>query len=187
MLALSWRLHDESAAKPRVVPTGNECGVDVANSDDGSRDDRIVDDQSLSSHERQSLLPNYNGDIHVSRKGQDQTGSPTCAGISNVTEAEEIWGELEDGASTFVPPSALQLRSPITTIESVHSDGNGGIGNSAASLRAKKGNVRVEQRKLSMPSPHLTGPESSARSKLKDQRSQESPAGWWRWQWWRRR
>jgi len=184
---LSWRLHDEPAAKPPVVQTGFGCGMDVPNHDDGSLDDRLVDDGPLASHERQSLLRHSNKDMRTLCKGQDGTGSATCARTPDVTETEEIWGELEDDAKAFVPPSALRLASPISTFEGGESDSNGGSRDSAAISRAKRAHIRGKRRRLSMLSPHLTEPQSSGRSKLKSQRSQDPPVRWWRWQWWRRR
>lgn len=184
---MSWRLHDEPAAKPSVIQTGFERGMDVVNGDDGSLDDRLVDDEPLASHERQSLLRQSNADMRILRNGRDGAGSATCARTPDVTEAEEIWGELEDDADAFVQPSALPLTSPVSTFDSGDFDGNGGFRDSASIPRAKRANIRVKRRSLSMLSPRLRGPESSDRSKLKSQRSQDPPVGWWRWRWWRRR
>lgn len=183
---MSWRLHDEPTAKSPVVQTGFGRGTNVANGDDGSLDDRAVDIGSLASHERQSLLRHSHGDAHTLRKGQNETGSATCIRTPNLTEAE-IWAELEDDPNAFIPPSALQLASPISTFEEGHSGGNGGFRDSEAISRAKRGSIHVKQRMWSMSSPRLTGPESAGRSKLTSQRSQDPPVSWWRWQWWRRR
>lgn len=184
---MSWRLHDEPTAQPPVVQTGFGCGRGMANGDDGLLDDHVVDDESLASHERQSLLRHANDDVRNIRKGQDETGSATCKRTPVLTEAEEIWEELEDDANAFVPPSALQHSSPISTFEEGHSGGNSRIRDSAVISRAKRGSINVKQRRWSVQSPRLTGPESASRSKLTSQRSQDPPLVWWRWQWWRRR
>lgn len=184
---MSWRLHDESAAKSPVVQRAFGRGMDMANSDDGSLDDRLEDSESVASHERQSLLRHSTGDMRTHCKGQDKNGSMTRARTLNVTEAEEIWGELEDDASVFVPPSAVGHASPVSTLGRVQSDGDAGVRNSTTMPRAESGRIRVQNKRVSMPAPHRTEPESSSRSERRDPRSQEPLMGWWRWQWWRQR
>lgn len=161
--------------------------MNMAPNDDGSLDEPLVDSESVASHERQSLLRRSTGESRVHSKGQDKTGSTTRAGILDVTEAEEIWGELQDDASVFLPPSAGGHASPTKTFGRVYSDGEDGTRDSTALARSKRGRIRAEQRRGSMPAPYRTEPESSSRPKLRDPRSQKPLMNWWRWQWWRRR
>lgn len=173
--------------KPPVAQTVLGRAMNTAPNDAGSLDEPLVDSESVASHERQSLLRHSTGDSRILSQGQDKTGSTTRAGIRDVTEAEEIWGELEDDAGVFLPPSAVGHASPTKMFGGVYSDGEGGIRDSTALARSKRGRIRAEQRRGSMPAPYRTEPESSSRPKFRDSRSQKPPMNWWRWQWWRRR
>ena len=140
----------------------------------------------MASHERQGLLRHSIGDMRT-RKVQGERGSTGRARKLDITEAEEIWGELEDGAGIFVPPSAVGHDSPGGTIEREYSGGNGGLRDSTTMSRVKSEGIRIGERRTSMPRPHRPEPGSSRRSKLPNLRMQKPSIGWWTWQWWRRR
>ena len=158
--------------------------MDVPYSDDDSVDDYLLDNEFVASYERQSLLCHSTGDIRTLCKGQEVTRSTARANTLDLTETEEIWGELEDDASVFVPPSAVKHASPVSTIRRVHSGGDGGFRDRTAMSRGEREEVRVESSRGPMPASQRMEPTSPSRFKFW---AQEPLVGWWRWQWWRRR
>lgn len=155
--------------------------------DDNAQDGHLVDEESaLASHERHSLLRQGNGDPRILTERHSDILRSMCSRTRGMVEADEIWGELEDGATVFVPPLSNGRSSATGMPGKVHLNEDDGAHEATALLRAKTGRSYMERRRMSAPLPQLAVWRSPKRSKTSDSRVQKAPVGWRKWQWWKR-
>lgn len=151
--------------------------------DQSSQDSHMVDEESTPvSDEQQSLLHDGNGDVRIDKGDPHVRRSETQC----VAEAEEIWGELEDDAAVFLPPSRHHRAYTTNASGKAYWDEDINGDETTALLRAKTGRSHISRRRMSAPIPPLAVPRMPSRSVASASRSQEALMGRWTWHWWRR-
>ena len=190
MLALSWRLHDDPAAIPPVVQTsfGSDDGIvndyTERNDDNVYGSNRLDEESGSACLERQSPLRHSTADVNTLNERQNESCSVTRSGTPVLSEAQEIWGELEDDTTAFVSPSS-EWDSNSTTV-AIHSEVDGGVRETMSLLPAKTGRIAQHRRKGFTTLPQSTERSSLNRPKADIARRREPHVGWWKWLWWKR-
>ena len=192
VLALSWRLNNEPAAQSPVAQSALAPGLGfVDNIGEEGEDDagELTDEEGVINTDRQSLLGSgppltpttkYDTVLSVTR-GVRRRG---------MTEADEIWGELEDSTTIFPSPLSLsRRRSSVGTLPSMATrrDTEEGLGERSGLLRSSSGWSRRDRRRRSSHFPGFGTLSSPKTSRHRPSRSQDAVGGWWKMKWWKRR
>ncbi len=181
VLALSWRLSDDQT-QPAVAQSALAPGLGfVEDTDNEDYSDSVTaDEEAAISSEHQALL---NGDpMTPTTKSNTVLGATRHVRKSiRLTEADEIWGELEDDntkspsqsrpprASTAPPPPALESSEP---------------DEHTSLLRSNTGRRR---RRRSTGFPGFTARPSPRGPKRRHTQSQDAVGGFWKMKWWGKR
>jgi drug/metabolite transporter (DMT)-like permease len=182
VLALSWRLSDEQT-QPAVTQSALAPGLGfVEDTDNEESDSYNADEEAAIGAEHQALL---NGEPMTPTTKLDTIIGATrnIRKTVRLTEADEIWGELQDDDAKSPPPRAASRRAsahfPTSTTES------GSEPNEHTSLlRSNSLGRRRRRRSTGFPG-FMARPEP--RSKSSKRRSQEAVGGFWKMRWWKNR
>lgn len=174
VLALSWRLHDDTIPPAKSKAAGALTpGLGVEESLLASPDD----DNDITSSTNISSSP-------VRRKTDNDKILSIARRRQALSEAEEIWGELQDEDAIRASLRSTGVRS--ATILEEGTDGSGGRPTERTSLLSK-----APGRRKSGPSRRVTSygfPKVTSARSLSRQRSlaQGATGGWWKMRWWKR-
>ncbi|KAI9716806.1 MAG: hypothetical protein M1812_005146 [Candelaria pacifica] len=202
VLALSWRLNNDPTTQPGVPSTPLAPGmgfVDETDSEDDDDDDTrsgytsttIDDEEALQdTPERHPLLSPLNGDT-TSRVMTPTTKDNTILNVSKsrrqgMTEAAEIWGELEDAkptykestrrTSTMSLPSRLR-RETITNQEDGPNESTGLLRSGTSRSIGRGFGTTTSRRRSSL----------RRVSRRNSERRKDALGGWWKMKWWKNR
>ncbi|KAI9697397.1 MAG: hypothetical protein M1836_004675 [Candelina mexicana] len=199
VLALSWRLNNDPTTQPGVPSTPLAPGMGFVDDTDSEASDddtqsgytstTIDDEEALrETPEHQPLLSSTNGDA-ASRVMTPTTKDNTILNVTKsrrkgMTEAAEIWGELEDDKPTYKEGGAR--RSSTMSLPSRFRKGSisqeDGPTESTSLLRS--GTSRSHGRSFGSGRRRR----SSARTPRRNTAgSQDALGGWWKMRWWKRR
>ncbi|KAH0543181.1 hypothetical protein FGG08_002442 [Glutinoglossum americanum] len=187
VLALSWRLGGEPTPTP-VAQSALAPGMGFV--DDTSEDDEDGDyksDEEIAiGGERQALLQ---GDTLTPTTKYDKLLSATRLQRRGMTEADEIWGELEDDATRY--PSSLPRRSAsgISTTSRLRRSEGDATHETTSLLRSVTSRSNRSRHKR-LGSSHFRRPsreQSPQTGAPKDTKPQSALGGWWRMEWWKGR
>ena len=174
VFALSWRLNDSEATPTPVGQGALAPGL-------GFVDETTEEEEPMSSMTDEETFG-------VEPSGGASPPSPilvaTAARRRGMTEAAEIWGELEDagGASRFSSP-AQRRRSSLPASSSLHGLNGDQPSETTALLRSSTGRSQRDRRRRS----GLFARRESGSSRGKGAGSQDTLGGWWPLRWWKRR
>lgn len=188
VLALSWRLSDEQT-QPAVAQSALAPGLGFVEDTDNEEysDSYTADEEAAISAENQALL---NGEPMTPTTKLDTVLGATRAMRKSVrlTEADEIWGELQDDDAKTSPKQlrrastlgAMGLGAPAT------SQGEGGDeepDENTALLRLSAFSRRRRRRSTGFPG--FTARPSPRSSKRRSTSSQGALGGLWKMRWWK--
>ncbi|RDW92446.1 hypothetical protein BP5796_01840 [Coleophoma crateriformis] len=183
VLALSWRLSDEQT-QPTVAQSALAPGLGFVEDTDNEEysDELGLDEEAAIGIQHQRLLSGE--PMTPTTKLDTVLGATRNVRKSvRVTEADEIWGELEDNDDAKVAPSAARRTSTslVRTSEDALPDETTALLRSNTSLTRRRRSSRRStgfQGFKARPSPRGTKHRSTS--------SQDSTGGFWKLGWWRR-
>ena len=185
VLALSWRLSDEQS-QPSVAQSALAPGLGLVEDTDNedSSDSYQADEEADIGQEHQALL---NGEPMTPKTKQDTVLGATrnVRKIVRLTEADEIWGELQDDDAK-TSPSRLVQRRPSTSTSQDQPEGFPAVAEpdeSTALLRSITSAKRRRRRSTGFPG-FTARPERRASGKHK---SRDAASGFWKLKWWKQR
>jgi magnesium transporter len=187
VLALSWRLSGEPTQTP-VAQSALAPGmgfVDDTSEDDGDGNYRS-DEEIAIGGERQALLQ---GDALTPTTKYDRLLSATRLQRRGMTEADEIWGELEDDATRYPGPLPRRSISGISTVSRLRRSDDDATHETTSELRPVTSRSNRSRRKRPGSS-HFRKPSEEQSPQIgtpKVTKSQSALGGWWRMEWWKRR
>ncbi|KAH0563046.1 hypothetical protein GP486_002392 [Trichoglossum hirsutum] len=187
VLALSWRLSGEPT-QPPVAPSALVPGmgfVDEASEDDedidyGSDEERGIGGEGEALLQKDALTPTTKYDKLLSATRLQRRG---------MTEADEIWGELEDNAARYPAPLPRRSISGISTLSRPRRNEDDPPHETTSLLRSVTGRSSRSRRKR-IGSLHVRRPSEEQppqRGSPKDTKPQSALGGWWRMEWWKGR
>ncbi|MCJ1484515.1 hypothetical protein MMC06_004686 [Schaereria dolodes] len=202
VLALSWRLNNDPVTRPAVVQTPLTSGMSSAPEDSDSEAETTF--QTTPHGDEESLTldhsPLLNGNGKGSGKHRDwHTPTPTTKDNDllsvtrnrrkGMTEADEIWGELEDETPELLSPFSRRRSSARSTPSRLRSSGTlDGVGepNEGTALLARSGTGRSYRdtrwwRSVPEGDPRAWRKGSQAQGQGQ---TQEALGGWWKMRWW---
>jgi len=176
VLALSWRLNDEQT-QPSVSQSALAPGlgfVEDTDNEDNEYDPELADEEAAIGAEHQALL---NGEPMTPTTKLDTVLGATRNVRKSVwmTEAAEIWGELEDDESK---PSPTRPRRQT----SGNHEGQEAMPNETTSLLRSNSGRRRRRRSTGFHG--FKARPTSRNSKRKSVESQEAVGGFWKLRWW---
>lgn len=175
VLALSWRLSDEQT-QPAVTQSALAPGLGFVEDTDNdeSSDSLTADEEAALSDQHEALL---NGEPMTPTTKLDTVLGATrhVRKTVRLTEADEIWGELQDDDTKAVSPSHSRVSLPAAVREDEEPD------ESTALLRSNT--LTRKRRRRSTGFPGFI-PRPSPRHSRK--RSQSALGGFWKMKWWKR-
>jgi hypothetical protein len=183
VLALSWRLSDEQT-QPAVTQSALTPGLGFVEDTDNEEysDSYAADEESTVNQEHLALL---NGEPMTPTTKLDTVLGATrhVRKTIRLTEADEIWGELEDDDAKTSPSRPLLHRPATVGDPSTEPD------ESTSLLRSSSLSRRRRRRPTGFPGfTARPEPRSSSKSRSGKRRSmQDATGGFWKMHWWRRR
>ena len=165
VLALSWQLHDESNA-PTSTGSALTPGIGYLDTDseDSEDNDEYHDDESIPN------TPIRN------RMEANRILSTTLQQRRKLSQAEEIWGQLQDDDDPT--PLASGYAHDIIEEDAAADESTG--------LLRKHPARRKTQKRSSYGFPPNSGGPSSPQQRRSSTRTQQGPTGgWWKMKWWR--
>ncbi|KAI9786449.1 MAG: hypothetical protein M1839_006909 [Geoglossum umbratile] len=185
VLALSWRLSGEPTQTP-VSQSALVPGMGFV--DDTSEDDEDgyyrSDEEIGVSGERQPLLQ---GDALSPTTKHDKLLNATWLQRHGMTEADEIWGELEDDATRYSAPLPRRSTSGLSTTSRLRRSEDDVTHENTSLLRSTHGNRNRRKRLGSSHFRKTSGGQTPQASPSKDVKPQSALGGWWRLEWWKGR
>ncbi len=179
VLALSWRLSDEQSP-PVVTQSALTPGLGfVEDTDNEESIDSFADEESAVGAEHEALLngePMTPTTKHNTVLGATRNVRKTV----RLSEADEIWGELEDDNTKSVSPRLPGLRYASTAPVSNGTDNEPNENTSL--LRSNTMNRRRRRRSTGFPG-FMARP-SPRGSKRRSTLSQDALGGFWKMRWW---
>lgn len=132
----------------------------------------VDQDVGIPSNERDYLLRESAGQTRTLGGQADASYGTSSPGRWRLSEADEIWDELEDGGiATSQPPTTARSRTPHDTTP----------------LLVPKSRQSYMDRRKSFPPPRPpTERRMVQRSKSSGPQTQEASTRWWKWRWWTR-
>ena len=201
VLALSWRLNNDSATRPSVSQNTLTPGMgfvddDIDSEAEGNSLKSHADEEANLANGKKSPLHNHQNphrisspyDPHTPTTRSNEMLSITRLRRKGITESEEIWEELEDDALAELSPFSRRRSSvrsaPSSRILSQENPLDQSVNESTA-LLARSGTGRsYRDRKRRRSTPVLEPQEREIRKRSVS--SQETFGGWWMTkQWWR--
>jgi hypothetical protein len=186
VLALSWRLSDEQT-QPAVAHSALAPGLGFVEDTDNEdfSDSYNVDEEAAIGQEHQALL---NGEpMTPTTKLNTVLGATrNVRKTVRLTEADEIWGELQDDDAK-TSPSRLVQRRPSSSLSQDQRDGGPAVAEpdeNTSLLRSSTLQKRRRRRSTGFPG-FTARPEP--RNKSSKRKSQDATGGFWRMKWWRHR
>jgi magnesium transporter len=184
VLALSWRLSDEQT-QPAVAQSALTPGLGLVEDTDNEEYDDIStpDEEAAISIENERLL---NGEPMTPTTKLDTVLGATRKVRKPVrlTEADEIWGELDDDAKVS-PPRPLRRSSTVRTQQGLTQGTEPpDTPNEATSLLRSRSFRRRRRRSTGFPG-FMARP-SPRSPKLRGNESQDAFGGFWNMKWWQR-
>jgi hypothetical protein len=186
VLALSWRLSDEQT-QPAVAQSALAPGLGLVEDTDNEEysDSYTADEESAIRAEHQALL---SGEPMTPTTKIDTVLGATrrVRKSERFTEADEIWGELQDHDAKVASPSPRSSRRaslamlPLPAVQ----DGNEEPDETTALLRSSTFSRRRRRRSTGFPG--FTARPSPRGSKRKSSGSQGALGGFWKMSWWKR-
>jgi drug/metabolite transporter (DMT)-like permease len=184
VLALSWRLSDEQS-QPAVAQSALTPGLGFVEDTDNEEysDSFNADEEAAITSENQALL---NGEPMTPTTKIDTVLGATrpLRKTVRLTEADEIWGELEDSDTKSVTPSPRPLRRVSTTLPPP-ALGDGEPDESTSLLRSSTGLSTRRKRRRSTGFPGFIPRPSPRSSKRRNTQTQDALGGFWKMRWWR--
>jgi hypothetical protein len=184
VLALSWRLSDEQT-QPAVAQSALAPGLGFVEDTDNEEysDSFNADEEAAITSENQALL---NGEPMTPTTKIDTVLGATrpLRKTVRLTEADEIWGELEDSDTKPVTPSPRPLRHASTTLPPP-AFGDGEPNESTSLLRSSTGLSTRRKRRRSTGFPGFIPRPSPRSSKRRNTKTQDALGGFWKMRWWR--
>lgn len=188
VLALSWRLSDEQT-QPSVAQSALAPGLGFVEDTDNEEysDSYTADEEAAISAENQALL---NGEPMTPTTKLDTVLGATrhVRKTVRLTEADEIWGELQDDDAKTSPSRPLRRASTIAAMglgQPAVSEGEGrdeAPDENTALLRS--GSFQRRRRRRSTGFPGFTARPSPRGSKRRSTSSQGALGGLWKMRWW---
>lgn len=195
VLALSWRLSNDTSTRPPFPQPPLTPGMDFVDDSDSN-----PPTPASNSYEEAGLTPPTHKRT-TSLNGSYSQHTPTSNRKPAITESDEIWEDLEDDAVSPLPPfqprrssarstpSSRDTNNPRTPSAGTISEGPP---NESTSLLGRTGTGRSyrdkRRRRSSAPRLDLGGGGSNmqARRRMSPQRvQQEATGGWWKMKWWK--
>jgi hypothetical protein len=184
VLALSWRLSDEQT-QPAVTQSALAPGLGLVEDTDNDEysDSLGADEEAAMGAQHQALL---NGEPMTPKTKMDTVLGATrnVRKPVRLTEADEIWGELEDdntkSPSPSRPPRSASTNLPAGAIRS--GDGDGDIPDETTTL-LRRDTLSRKRRRRSTGFPGFTARPIRRRTT----HSQDATGGFWKMRWWNRR
>ena len=183
VLALSWRLSDEQS-QPAVAQSALAPGLGFIEDTDNEEysDDLNADEEATIGREHQLLLDGA--------PMTPTTKSDTILGATHsvrktvrLTEADEIWGELEDDSAKAVSPIRTPRRAASTMLPPTITDNEPDEHTSL--LRS---NTERKRRRKSTGFPGFTArPSPRGPKRRHTQNQQDAVGGFWKMKWWNKR
>jgi drug/metabolite transporter (DMT)-like permease len=187
VLALSWRLSDDQT-QPAVAQSALAPGLGFVEDTDNEEysDSFNADEEAAITSENQALL---NGEPMTPTTKIDTVlgASRPLRKTVRLTEADEIWGELEDSDTKSVTPSPRPLRRVSTTLPP-QAVGDGAEPDESTSLLRSSTSLSLNARRKRRRSTGFPGfiPRPSPRgSKRRSTQTQDALGGFWKMRWWR--
>jgi len=184
VLALSWRLSDEQS-QPAVAQSALTPGLGFVEDTDNEEysDSFNADEEAAITSENQALL---NGEPMTPTTKIDTVLGATrpLRKTVRLTEADEIWGELEDSDTKSVTPSPRPLRRVSTTLPPP-ALGDGEPDESTSLLRSSTGLSTRRKRRRSTGFPGFIPRPSPRSSKRRNTQTQDALGDFWKMRWWR--
>lgn len=185
VLALSWRLSDEQTPAP-VAQSALAPGLGFVEDTDNdeSADSLDADEEASIGAEHQALLRNE--PMTPTTKADTVLGATrNVRKTVRLTEADEIWGELEDNSTKGTPSPGRETRRSSASL-SVFAPPIGAADEpdeTTSLLRANTSQRRRRRRSTGFPG--FTA-RPSPRGSGRRHKSQDATGGFWKLQWWRR-
>lgn len=182
VLALSWRLSDEQT-QPAIAQSALAPGLGLVEDTDNEEYDDIStpDEEAAISIENERLL---NGELMTPTTKLDTVLGATRKVRKAVclTEADEIWGELDDDAKAS-PPRPLRRPSTVRTLQGLSQrEEPPDTPNEATPLLRFRTFRRRRRRSTGFPG--FTARPSPRSPKLRGNESQDAIGGFWKMKWW---
>jgi hypothetical protein len=185
VLALSWRLSDEQT-QPAVAQSALAPGLGFVEDTDNDEysDSFNADEEAAISSENQALL---NGEPMTPTTKLDTVLGATrpLRKTVRLTEADEIWGELEDSDTKSATPSPRPLRRASTTLPPPALGDGQEPDESTSLLRSNTTLSSRRKRRRSTGFPGFIPRPSPRGSKHRNTQTQDAVGGFWKMRWWR--
>jgi hypothetical protein len=185
VLALSWRLSDEQS-QPAVAQSALAPGLGFVEDTDNEEysDSYNADEEANIGAEHQALLDN--DPMTPTTKLDTVLGATrNVRKTVRLTEADEIWGELEDSDTKSVTASPRHFRHAATTLPSPAMNPNDNEPDENTSL-LRSNTLGRRRRRRSTGFPGFI-PRPSPRSKRRSTQSQDGVGGLFKLSWWKSR
>jgi hypothetical protein len=184
VLALSWRLSDEQT-QPAIAQSALAPGLGFVEDTDNDEysDSFNADEEAAISSENQALL---NGDPMTPTTKLDTVLGATrpLRKTVRLTEADEIWGELEDSDTKSPTVSPRALRRASTTLPAPILGVGQEPDESTSLLRSNTTLSSRRKRRRSTGFPGFIPRPSPRSSKRRNTQNQETVGGFWKMKWW---
>ncbi|KAF4635781.1 hypothetical protein G7Y89_g2306 [Cudoniella acicularis] len=182
VLSLSWRLSDEQT-QPPVAQSALAPGLGFVEDTDNEEysDSLPADEEAVIGQAHQALL---NGDPMTPTTKQDAVLGATrhVRKTVRLTEADEIWGELQDDDTKSTSPA--QRRASMNLSSRQGDTANEGADETTSLLHSTSFHRRKRRRSAGFPG--FTARPSPRGSKRKSPHAQEATGGFWKMRWWNR-
>lgn len=184
VLALSWRLENDTSTRPTLSQPPLTPGMGFIDDTDSE-----PSTPANGSHEEAGLTPTRHR--RATSLNVNYPRTPTSA-YKTITESDEIWEDLEDDAVSPLQPFHLRRSSARSTPspnpkQSAPSAGTAASPNESTALLARTGtgrSYRDKRRRRSAPGIDLRGV-SNTQGRRKSPAQQEATGGWWKMKWWK--
>ena len=201
VLALSWRLNNDSSTRPSVSQNTLTPGMGFVDNDidseaEGNSLNSQADEEANLANSKESPLHNHHNSHHISSPYDAHTPttrsnemlSITRLRRKGITESEEIWEELADDPLAELSPFSRRRSSVRSApFSRTHSQGqplDEGVNESTALLTSSGTGRSYRDRKRRRSTPILEPQERERRRRSVS--SRETFGGWWMTkQWWR--
>ncbi|KAG9237066.1 hypothetical protein BJ875DRAFT_185092 [Amylocarpus encephaloides] len=185
VLALSWRLSDEQT-QPPVAQSALTPGLGFVEDteDEGYSDEMLADEEAAIGSEDGVLL---NGEPMTPTTKLDTVLGATIHVRKTVrlTEADEIWGELQDDDSKVTSPRRSSTNLPLPRSLRQGDSAVDQEPNETTSL-LRQSSLSRRRRRRSTGFPGFTARPASRSFKKRPTQPQEAIGGFWKMRWWKR-
>ena len=190
VLALSWRLSDEQT-QPAVAQSALAPGLGLVEDTDNEdySDSLNADEEATIDSSHQALI--NGGPMTPTTKLDNVLGATQKVRKTvRLTEADEIWGELEDDDAKSLPQhparrSSASLPLPVA-LQQEQGTEELSLPDETTSLLPRTTTISRRRRRRSTGFPGFMARPSPRGSKRRSTHSQEATGGFWKMRWWRR-